>query len=140
MGMHRCRSGAGLPLYKVCCHKYSKLILQGRNMNSAWLSTTSALDRKLQSLSLSLSQYNMLLRYEEGDWKFYLDEDGSLNNENIYLASLLVEGGYLVQVEVEGKEGMIGYEITDHGRNSLEEVNRVCKSRLIEPLFTAFNS
>lgn len=81
----------------------------------------------------------MLLRYEEGDWNFYLEEDGSLNNENIYLASLLVEGGYLVQVESEG-DNRIGYEITDHGRNSLDEINRVCKSRLIEPLFTALDS
>ncbi|CAH7376827.1 MarR family transcriptional regulator [Vibrio crassostreae] len=104
-------------------------------MISPWLSAISALERRLSADQLTLNQYRAISFVHETE--NVLDDQLGMfitNNENCELgksiANELFDCGYL---EREGDTNFI--ILSDHGKMVVDEVYRLCHSRLTQPLF-----
>ncbi|HBC3592743.1 hypothetical protein R7D97_25420 [Vibrio sp. Vb5031] len=105
-------------------------------MVSAWLGAISALDRRLGTGNMTLKEY-MTIAYvheqtsvSEEDLAMFAthNEDSDFGNSII---NRLLEAGHLTR-----DEDTNAIIISEHGHHVIDEVHRLCKSRLIQPIFT----
>lgn len=113
-----------------------KIDVLGVNMTSAWLEAISALDRRLSARNMTLKEYMTLA---------FLNENSNVTEEELAMfashnedahfgksiIARLLDASYLTRDETSN-----AITVTEHGHNVVEEVHRLCKSRLIMPLFS----
>lgn len=104
-------------------------------MISPWLSAIGALDRRLSADQLTLKQYRAIAFVHETE--NVLDDQLGMfisNNENCELgksiANELFNNGYF-----EREEETNHIILSEHGKMVIDEVYRLCHSRLTQPLF-----
>ncbi|MBD1559900.1 hypothetical protein HC752_23535 [Vibrio sp. S9_S30] len=103
---------------------------------SPWLSALSALDRRLSVDQLDLSHYRALsFVHEMND---VTDDALAMfisNNENINAGHNVIEHLMSRQL-LEREEDTNNIILSDHSKMVIDEIYRLCPSRLTKPLFT----
>lgn len=109
-------------------------------MQSAWLNALSALDRRLHAQKISLISYRALAYVHESEGanlekiKEFININDDDNHSEQIIDKLLNEK-YLMWDE-EDKAKII---LTEIGGMVIDEIYRLCQSRLAKPLFTKPN-
>ena len=129
----------------VCCHKLTNLkkfvnknYWRGVTM-SPWLSALSALERRLLNDRLDLRDYRALtFVHELNDVKndqlaMFIAHNQNIEYGNGVIKNLIERG--LLQLE-ENSNSII---LTSYAKMVIDELDRLCKSRLVQPLFVSPN-
>lgn len=104
---------------------------------SPWLSAMSALDRRLTIDQLELCHYRALSYVHE--IASVSDEQLAMfisNNENIYSGQMIIENLMDRQL-FERDTDTNKIILSDHAKMIIDEIYRLCHSRLTKPLFVA---
>ncbi|BEI26472.1 hypothetical protein NMR92_003326 [Vibrio cholerae] len=104
-------------------------------MISAWLGAISALDRRLGTGHMTLKEYMTLAFVHEKPG--VSDEELAMfssHNEDANFGKAIIdklfEAGHLTRDEETN-----AIIVSEHGNHLIDEVHRLCKSRLVQPLF-----
>lgn len=109
-------------------------------MQSAWLNALSALDRRLHAQQLDLISYRALayVHETEGANLEKISEFININddeNRSEQIINKLLNENYLINDEEENSKIIL----TEIGAMVIDEIYRLCQSRLAKPLFTKPN-
>lgn len=102
---------------------------------SPWLSALSALDRRLSVDQLDLSHYRALSFVHE--MNKVTDDALAMfisNNESINVGQNVIEHLMSRQL-LEREEDTNNITLSDHSKMVIDEIYRLCQSRLTKPLF-----
>lgn len=106
---------------------------------SPWLSAISAFERRLQKDNLKLNEYRCLAIIHE---KPELSEEMLINfishNELEKIGKMVVDR-LLTRELLERDEENNKLKLTEHAAMIIDEIYRLCQSRLTRPLFVAPN-